>query len=295
MDHQRIIGVANTDMITLHDAKLSGCCPSFHEEKASACSFHFYVKNTGATDITWQDVANMGFNSFVNTKNTDISMVTNVDKKHVDFDTAGIGVWFEDNVTYNNNPLYGMWLGSADIGLTFRSVLDKIYNKQDLRDIQSAADNLERKSTQQQKQCYQTLFEKVAIGAVLGMISEKVKNTTLNIGEKITVTLNTPAGEQVWSKTAGDAGELGLSSDGKGMSMKFVSAEFIKTMMSWMQDTNGTCKFAQAFDCQKLYSEVLNQECFVLTDMRLTPTEEQAKEIIAFCKKLESCVTVAIN
>ena len=297
MERRQINGVDDPAIITLKDSQVTGCCPAFYApfegEGERGMRVHFYAKNNGATDVDWQDIDNFAFKSFVNLKRTEVNPVTPVSRNHLD--NYGAGVWWEENLTYDNAPLYGMWLGALDLNLTFKSVLSRVYTNRISQDIQDSAYRLVMDSKQQQEQCLQSLFEKIVIGAIWGIFNDTLQNKALNEGQTLSLKLTTPSGEVIWTKSSKRESDLGLLADDDGINVNFIPDEFIRTIMPWTQDDNGKCRLAEAFDCQELYSLLLRQERFILTNIRLAPTEEQANAIVEFYNKLKQCIDVTVE
>lgn len=292
-------------MITLSGSSLTGCCPCFYPNSNSLSSsmFHFYVKSAGAGDITWDDVRTFGFNEYVTScLNPQVCVGSSKIESSGIVSGGSFGTWVDNNLQYNDKALCGMWFGSVDIGMTFRNVLDAVYaggnDVSTLDFIQDAAFKLENGLSGVNRrimpQCRQTLFEKVVMGAIFGVINTKTKGIDQPDENKtLSISLKTPAGEVIWAKSSKVLSELGLLSSGTGIILQNISAEFIKTLMTWMNKENGTCRFAEAFSCKKLFLNLVNQERFVLTHLRLVPTKEQNDLLLELYKKLEDCIEVS--
>lgn len=286
-------------MITLADADNIGGCSTAYQLGANDAippfMFHFYAKCAGAGDITWNDVSKLGFNSFLRCKNAGYAPTNKVSPDNINYN-VGCGVWIDDQINYGGNRLPGMWVGSVDIGMTFNSVLAKSYTKDHFRRIQTQAFNLEGRKVQ----CCHTLFERISIGALLGIINAKLPKAGNDLaagGNELSVSIRIGDDLKWNAKCRGDqVATLGFINSIDGCSVESVNASFIKEMMSWMRENDhGSCRFADAIGCKDLFTSLLNQENYVLEKMSLGPNEEQRKMILELYAKLQDCVEVTVT
>ena len=293
--------VNNYKLITLANSNVTGSCPCFYPRELTDNMFHFYVKSAGAGDITWEDVKRFGFTTFKQAC-LDTSVASDRSKLERSGMSLGgsLGTWIENNINYNNKPLCGMWFGSVDLSLTFRKVLDDVYangnDNSTLISIQDKAYQRENdtRNGQVTPQCCQTLFEKVAMGAIFGLINAKGAGKTMPNNGTLSVTVKTPAGVVIWEKSSKQPSDLGMISTGDGIVLKSVSVEFIAKLMGWMRESDGSCRFADAFDCKELFISLTDQERYVLTHMRLAPSVDQVKMLVALYEKLKENITLEI-
>lgn len=282
-------------MITLKGAGEIGCCPTYQlgpNENIPPYMFHFYAKCAGAGDIDWRDVGNLGFGSFLRCKASNHADTNTVDRNGLLYN-VGLGVWMDDQVNYEGKKLPGMWLGSVDLGQTFKDVLNKAYAVDQRKTIQTTARRLEDRKIQ----CSQTLFEKVVLGAILGIIDAKLPkagNDLETSGKSLTITIRVND-ELKWSGSCpgSNLAELGLINGGSGCSLSAARADLIHAVMSWMRENaHGSCALADALQCNKLFSALLNQEHYVLENITMTPDAGQKAMIRELYAKLQNCVEV---
>lgn len=298
---EELKNVNNYKLITLANSNVTGSCPCFYPRELTDSMFHFYVKSAGAGDITWEDVNRFGFTTFSKACLNNLAAGSRSKLERSGMSQGGsLGTWIENNINYDGKPLCGMWFGSVDIGLTFRKVLDDVYangnNASTLTSIQDKAYQRENDTSNGRMipQCCQTLFEKVAMGAIFGLINAKGAGKTMPNDRTLSVTVKTPAGEVIWEKSSKQPSDLGMISTGDGIVLQSVSTEFIAKLMGWMRESKGSCRFADAFDCKELFISLTDQERYVLTHMRLAPSVNQVEMLVALYEKLKENITLEI-